>query len=78
MSLKGWEKVDAITEKTLVPLSLVVILVGGILWLARIESLATANAAAVRQLSKDQQEYNRTVIEINTRLSRIEGKLEGR
>ncbi len=57
-----------ITENTLVPLSLVITLAGGIFWLTVIYSKTEANAALGDRMS--------TALEsIDQRLSRIEGRL---
>ena len=64
-----------ITENTLIPVSLIVILLGGVVWLTIMYAQGNANAKAIEQLSQRQDEYTKTVLTIDTRLSHIEGAL---
>ena len=64
-----------ITENTLNPVSLIVILLGGVVWLTIMYAQGNANAKAIEQLSQRQDEYTKTVLTIDTRLSHIEGAL---
>lgn len=70
---------SAITGKTMVPISLVVSLLGGGGWLTKVHSTVERNAVAIQEMKtelKDQEsDKTRLLREINTRLSRIEGKL---
>ena len=56
------------TDKTLIPLFLILIMVPGIFYVAGIIS-------KINDMNDLQKDYNETVIRINERLSRIEGKL---
>lgn len=77
------DKASRITEKTLVPLSIIgacaVILIGGVFWFSQVYSLSHANAQSISESKKDSKDYHKEVLkelkDINTRLSRIEGKL---
>lgn len=60
-----------ITERTAIPISLVVVLVGGVLWFARLE----AKVDAASNLQADQIQLAHTLNRIDRRLSRMEGKL---
>lgn len=62
------EKLVRITGDTLVPISVLVIIAGGIFWLSAMHSQVQAN-------SKILEGYTATVQNIDKRLSRIEGKL---
>lgn len=74
MTKEGFSKV---TEKTLVPISLVVVLITVVIYVAQ----ALANVVGLEKRvstveiarEKDRDEYTRNLIEISTRLSRIEG-----
>lgn len=69
----------AITDKTLIPLGLAVIAIGGgSVWLTTVYAEVKTNNEKLTEVIRSQEEYNRNVAEINSRLSRIEGKLEGR
>ena len=62
------KKQNVISERTLVPVGFVVILIGGIAWITNLSFQANASARAVDRV------VNR-LDEISDRLSRIEGKL---
>lgn len=75
-----------IDEKTVVPISFIIILASGIFWLTSLYSEVKANQAEIKQLrsikqtqSKMFQEQivllNQQLTSINTRLSKIEGRL---
>ena len=71
--------ISKITELTLLPISLVIVIIGGVVWLTQIYALANSNKTSVVEI-KDRQEsvYNRLDSNLNSidrRLSRIEGKL---
>jgi len=61
-----------ITEGTLLPVSLIAVIVGGGFWLGGLESDTRANA---REISKLQEQYSKVLNSIDQRLSYIEGKL---
>ena len=64
-----------ITEQTLVPISLVIVILGVAVWVSTIKSDTKANADDIERIEKEQKEYVRTVRRIDERLSRIEGKV---
>ncbi len=62
------EVLAKLTEKTLVPVSLVIVLLGGMAWLTNVYSVASEAAKNADAALKAAQSIDR-------RLSRIEGKL---
>lgn len=64
-----------ITESTLIPLSLVITLAGGIFWLTVMHSESQANSRALQALEAKQDKYLETVQKIDRRLANIEGRL---
>ncbi len=69
------EKIRSITEGTVIPLSLVLVLIGGIFWLSTVYSTANTTMEEVKLLRQKQDDYYDTIEKIDVRLSRIEGKL---
>ncbi len=72
----------AITEKTLVPISLVVVLIGGIIWLTQIYTTANANSDNIRDIKRMEFRYRKMLFDrlnsIDRRLAVIEGSLRGK
>lgn len=77
----------AVTEKTLIPISLVITILGGVVWFttlwARSESFATELAevkAEQKTMRQDTQtmleSFNKTNLEIVKQLGKIEGRLD--
>lgn len=66
---------ETISEKTLLPISFVVVLIVGIAWIIRLEARVDAAAKDSQRLEQKQDEYNKIVRRVDSRLSRIEGKL---
>ena len=70
---------NKISEKTLIPLSLLSAIVGGVIWLTTIFDQGRANAQVISEIKDGIEELNEKIYiqlqSINTRLSRIEGKL---
>lgn len=67
----------ALTESTFVPLGIAIIAIGGgAIWLTNVYAQVKESNVAIERLGQKQEEYNKLVIEINGRLSRIEWKLE--
>ena len=64
-----------LNEKTLLPISLVVILLGGVFWLSTVFAQVRVNADRLKELREDQKLYLKTVQKIDRRLSNIEGGL---
>lgn len=64
-----------ITETTLFPLSLVILIAGGVFWLSSVYSTASTTKDEVTLLRQKQDEYYDAIQKVDERLSRIEGKL---
>jgi len=69
------EKIGKITESTLIPLSLLAVLAGGIFWLSTLYAEVRTNSAAVAEMKMTQADGYKSLQSIDQRLSRIEGKL---
>lgn len=65
----------SITERTMLPLSLIISLGGGIAWFTSLYSLSESNSERIAELTKKQEYYLQFIQTIDRRLSRIEGKL---
>ncbi len=69
-----------VSESTLIPISMVIILIGFTGWLAKMEFNNAANATALEQIRERVQDKNdsdhEVLLRIESRLSNIEGKLE--
>ncbi len=76
-----------ITENTTVNLTIVMALVGGVIWLSTIYSLASSSSAEVLSMKAEQVEFKasikneqsemrKDIVDIKQSLARIEGKLE--
>lgn len=63
------------SEKTLVPVSLVIVLIGAITWLTSMASDIRSANYNIEKVQVKQEQYNATLQEINSRLSKIEGYL---
>lgn len=74
------ERINKITENTLLPVSLVVILVGGVFWLTTLYNQTVSNAQDISAIETKQDLLTKELTEkqslILDRLSRIEGRLE--
>lgn len=71
----------AITDKTLVPLGLAVVVIGSVaIFITNVQAVGLQNKIDIQQIREDRsnniRDYNRNLIDINSRLSRIEEKLE--
>lgn len=62
-----------INEKTLVPVSLLAALAGGIFWLSSMYAQTQANAQAVVEIKETQKDDRREIIE---RLNMIDNKID--
>lgn len=69
------DKLKKISEDTLIPLSFIVVLSGGVFWITSMYSEVKANTQSIQELKETNEAYIRTVQSIDSRLSRIEGKL---
>lgn len=69
------EHVRKITEKTLIPLSLVVTAISLAVWLTTIRNDINQSEQDVQRLERMQQDHQQSDSKIDERLSRIEGML---
>lgn len=76
-------RLKAITEKTYIPISLVLAIIGGVVWLttlhANVDELKSHQSdykAELHEIKSDLKAMSKNIQEINTRTSRIEGKLD--
>lgn len=67
--------VRAVTEGTLLPISLVIVFMGGVVWLTTLYAKTEANAAALQKIEFKQDQYLQNLEKILQKLNRIEGKL---
>lgn len=65
-----------ITEKTLIPLSLLAIIIGGVIWLTTMYSQGTANAESIRDIRSDNKGIQKMFLEIKEDIGIIKGILE--
>jgi hypothetical protein len=70
--------VRVINEKTLIPLSLFIVLVGVIVWLTNIYFLANANAHAIKTFIYARDRHNEIVAEQLIHIERSLNKLDGK
>lgn len=69
------EKVRKITEGTLIPLSMVFSMAGGIIWLTTLHNKTQEIEKAVARIESNQELAQGKMLEVITKLSTIEGKL---
>jgi len=67
---------DILNEDTLVPISLVLVFIGGVYWLSSLYFNTNANAKAIEEMARNEAETRAILMSIDQRLSRIEGKLD--
>lgn len=65
-----------ITENTTINLTMLCALIGGILWLTTIYSVATKAAEDIIELKTEREVLRQDIKEIKQSLGRIEGKLD--
>lgn len=65
-----------LTETTLLPISLVITIIGGVFWLTSIYNTTQSNAASIASIENKQERYIETVSEIRVELGKIKGMLE--
>jgi hypothetical protein len=70
------EGLSVLTENTLVPISLVIVFIGGVVWLTRLHSLATRNEVALFELANRVTGVERENNQIIERLAKIETKID--
>lgn len=66
-----------ISEGTLIPLSMVISLFGVAAWITYVAYSTNANAQAIQEMKSRDSQVVKELRAMNTRLSRIEGKLDG-
>jgi hypothetical protein len=69
------QRLKVLTEETLLPFGVVIILFGGISWLTSLYNETKANAMGIQDLKLDQRSYGDKLDRIIQKLSKIEGKL---
>lgn len=71
---------NKITENTLIPISLVITILGGVVWLSTLWARTEAHAEKISKLQVQQESMMKQVtdsnIELVKQLARIEAKLE--
>lgn len=61
-----------ITEKTLIPISLVITLVGGVAWLSNLHFVSAQSAEAITKIEQKQDSYVQSLDQIKLKLIEIE------
>lgn len=72
------EKVRAIAEDTLIPISLVLVFVGFVSWFTTLYAETKANGSDISELREDQKRNNAKLDRILEKLGNIEGRLRVR
>lgn len=73
------KELKELSDKTLLPLGLAVIVIGGgAIWLTTVYNEVQANTRAIESATITQKEYVKTLQEINLRLTIIEQKIDRR
>lgn len=70
----SWRSI--LSEDTLIPVSLVVVMLSAGMWISTLSSNADHNRQDTERLAKHLENDERLLREISDRLSRIEGKLD--
>lgn len=68
--------ISQITQDTLMPLGMVIVLIGGVMWLDEVAAKVKATADSQEEFRRDQIDTKNILMQMNTRLSRIEGSLK--
>lgn len=71
----GENGIKLITKHTAIPLGLLIAFVTGIAWIVTLNAKSEETSKNVERLEMKNDQYVQTLDEINSRLSRIEGKL---
>lgn len=69
------ERLEAITEATLIPLSVLGVLLGGMAWLTSLSDTVVAASKKIESLEASQEGYVKDMREVRERLIRIEEAL---
>lgn len=70
------DKIKMITEKTLLPISLWLVIIGLTVWLTTLNAKTDQNIKDISEAKSSQETYNKNLTEINSRLSHIEGMVD--
>lgn len=70
------EVVSTITESTLVPIGLVIVFIGGVVWLTRLHSSNSSNTATLEVVLRRLDAVERENGQMIERMARIETKLD--
>lgn len=65
-----------LSEDTLIPLSLVIILISGVVWISNVSSDGVHNRQDTTELEVRIRDNEKILRDVSSRLSRIEGKLD--
>ena len=65
-----------LSEETLVPISLVIVIISGVAWLSTISSDSLHNRETTSQLAQHMHDSDEILRDISSRLNRMEGKLD--
>jgi len=69
------EKIKEITDKTMIPLSLVSVFIGGVVWLTTLNDKTEANTRMLTDVKDKHEKYERKLDKIIQDLGYIKGKL---
>lgn len=64
-----------INEDTVIPISLVLLLLGGVAAFTHTEGVVSANSQRIQELKDDQKNYSDKIDKVLQKLGKIEGKL---
>lgn len=67
---------NILSESTLVPVSLIAVFAGGVVWMTTIYNTGVSNAQTIQEVVVRQEKYFEIIIDIRERLKRIETILE--
>lgn len=73
---KHIHKVSKLNESTLLPLSLVFVVIGCVYWVSSLSFQVQANATQLNEMTKERKEYLQTVNSLQNDVSTIKGMLE--
>jgi len=65
-----------LSEDTPITIGLLVIIIGGVLWLSSMDASGKANTKALDEIKMEQKLYLETVLSIDRRLANLEGRLK--
>lgn len=72
------DQLKKITEETLVPISLVVLVIGLVSWATRLDARVAASEKELADVKTVQQDYNKSVQSIEKSIVRIETLLKAK